>query len=66
LYAAGTVPPEIESELDKALRKDGAHIAWVGNDGSEEYIILEADDFRHTEKLAREKNLKFHFQNKAS
>lgn len=38
-------------QLEEALRRDRARIQYQGNDGSEEYVIVEACAFPNTRRL---------------
>lgn len=66
IYSPDSIPRNLEEDLEKALSKDGARITYIGNDGAEEFVIVEAEAFKHTKRLhlAKKLGLVFHSRNK--
>lgn len=42
-----------EALLEAALAHDQARIHYQGNDGTDEYVIMQAPSFKHTETVGR-------------
>jgi len=62
IYSPNSVPHNIQKELEYAFEMDEARITYVGNDESDEFVVLEAKSFKNTRKLEKSKGLKLIFQ----
>ena len=51
IYCPTSMSLTAQEELDRALDMDGARIHYVGNDGVDEFVIVEANNFQHTHKV---------------
>lgn len=58
IYSPTAIPHELRSDLEDALDMDMARITFAGNDGAEEFVIVEADEFLHAQKLEKERKIK--------
>lgn len=47
VYSPTSLSRELRKELERALDRDGARISFVGTDGEDEYVIVEAETFHH-------------------
>jgi hypothetical protein len=53
IYSPTRLRGDQEEQLEAALARDRARVHYQGNDGDEEYVIVEAAAFTHTEEVGR-------------
>lgn len=58
IYSPTAISHELRLDLEQALDRDGARITFVGNDGIEEFVIVEAEEFCYTKLLEQEQHIK--------
>lgn len=58
IYSPTSITKELRIDLENALDRDGARITFVGTDGKEEYVIVEALQFHYTAILEKERQIK--------
>lgn len=61
VYSPTSIAQELRVDLESALDRDEARITFVGTDGKEEYVIVEALQFHHATILEKERQTKLLF-----
>lgn len=51
IYSPTSLEEKVEEKIEVALARDRARVAFMGNDGEEAYVIVEATNFKHMELL---------------
>lgn len=62
IYSPSGLSQNAEKQLEEALERDGARVHYVGNDGTEEFVIVEAPSFEHAKAAGQSLGLKLAFQ----